>query len=214
MRIALLGGTGNLGKGLALRLGKLGYEIIIGSRRIEKAKEKAKEYLSILGDANVYGLENDEAARICDIAIFTIPWEHAFETAEKLRDVLRNKIVVSPLVPMKKVGNLFVYIKPAEGSAAEKLAKILQNSRVVSAYHSIPAERFARIDEKFEWDVPVCSDDEDAKGTIIELTNRIEGLRALDAGPLSNSCLVESLTPLILNIMIRNKLKDLGIKFV
>ena len=214
MRIALLGGTGNLGKGLALRLAKLGYEIIIGSRKLEKAKSKASEYLNEVGDAKIYGLENVYAAEKCDIAIFTIPWQHAFSTAETLRDILEDKIVVSPLVPMKRVNGVFIYVRPKEGSAAEKLASILTKSRVVAAYHSIPANRFAKVDERFEWDVPICGDDEEAKKTVIEITNKIEGLRALDAGPLSNSYLVESLTPLILNLMIKNRLGELGVKFV
>ena len=214
MIIAILGGTGNLGKGFAIRLGKIGYEIVIGSRSLRKAEEKAKEYLNIVRDANIYGLENSKAAKVCDIAIFAIPWEYAFEMAEKLKENLDGKIVVSPLVPMKKIGDVFVYVRLAEGSAAEKLAKILDGSKVVSAYHTIPARRFAKMDEKFEWDVPVCADDKYAKKAIIELTNKIEGLRALDAGPLSNSYLIESLTPLLLNIMSKNNLRELGIRFV
>ncbi len=213
MKIALLGGTGNLGKGLALRLAKLGYDVIIGSRRLEKAESKASEYSNELRGIEIAGLENIDAARECDIAVFTIPWQHAFTTAEELRDELKDKIVVSPLVPMEKVEGVFVYVRPPEGSAAEKLAGILKDSKVVAAYHSIPAGRFANVNENFEWDVPVCGDDSEAKSTIIEITNRM-GLRALDAGPLSNSYLLESLTPLILNIMAKNKLGELGVRFV
>ena len=118
MRVALLGGTGNLGKGLAVRLSRLGYEVVVGSRRLEKAEAKAREYESVAG-VPIKGLENDRAAEVSDVVFFTIPWEHAFSVAEQLRDVLRDKIVVSPLVPMEKRDGVFVYVKPAEGSAAE-----------------------------------------------------------------------------------------------
>ncbi|RLI81132.1 NADPH-dependent F420 reductase [Archaeoglobales archaeon] len=217
MKIALLGGTGHLGIGLAVRFAILGHDVIVGSRKLEKAKMKAEEYndiLESLGEkARVRGLANEDAAREADVSVFTIPWEHAFSTAEFLKVALKDKIVVSPLVPMEKRGKTFYYTKLPEGSAAEKLASIL-DSKVVSAYQTIPAEKFARFDESFEWDVAVCGDDEEAKKIVIDLTNQIDGLRAFDAGPLAVSSMVESITPLLINIMVRNKMKDLGVKFV
>lgn len=218
MKIALLGGTGHLGKGLALRLAPLGYEIIVGSRKLEKAEEKANEYLRELKSRNlsgtIYGLQNEDASKDCEVVVFTIPWEHAFTTAEALKELLAGKIVVSPLVPMKKVDKHFMYVKPEEGSAAEKLASILTRSRVVAAFHSIPADKFADLDAKFNWDIPICGDDDEAKKVVIDLTNKIDGLRALDAGPLSASSMIESLVPLLVNLMVKNGLRDLGVKFV
>ncbi len=208
MKIAILGGTGHLGIGLSLRFAILGHKVIVGSRKLEKAEIKAEEYDEILEKAGykpiIIGLDNENAAEEADISIFTIPWEHAFSTAEALKDVLSGKIVVSPLVPMKKVGKQFIYISLPEGSAAEKLASILKDSKVVSVYHNIPAEKFTDLNAKFDWDVAVCSDDEEAKKIVIDLTNQIEGLRALDAGSLAASRMIESITPLIVNIMIRN----------
>ncbi len=218
MKIALLGGTGHLGIGLAIRFAILGHEVIVGSRKLEKAEMKAEEYNNILSNlgekARVRGLANEDAAMEAEVCIFTIPWEHAFSTAEALKEVLRDKIVVSPLVPMERKGKIFYYTKLPEGSAAEKLASILNGSKVISAYHNIPAEKFARFDESFKWDVAVCGDDERAKKIVIELTNQIDGLRAFDAGPLAVSSMVESITPLLINIMVRNKMKDLGVRFV
>jgi hypothetical protein len=216
MKIALLGGTGHLGIGLAIRFALLGHEIIVGSRSTEKAKTKADEYNQILktiGEGKIVGYENEKAAEMADVSIFTIPWEYAFSTAESLKEVLVDKIVVSPLVPMEKVGKTFIYKRLPEGSAAEKLASIL-DSRVVSAYHNIPAEKFANFNEKFEWDVAVCGDDESAKKKVMDLTNQIEGLKAWDAGPLAVSSMVESITPLLINLMVRNKMRDLGVRFV
>lgn len=212
MRVALLGGTGNLGKGLALRLALLGYEVIVGSRREEKALTKADEYRRVVGDLKIEGMKNEDAVKKCDIAVLTIPWEHAIETARMLRHSLRNKIVLSPLVPVEKANDGFVY--SSEKSAAEIVAEVIGSRRVVSALHTIPAARFANLNERFDWDVPVCSDDESAKKVVMDLISRIDGLRPLDAGPLSNSRLVESMTPLILNIMRFSKIGEVGIKFL
>jgi len=213
MKIAVLGGTGSLGKGLVLRLAGLGYDVIVGSRDVKKAEAKAEEYGKILG-VNVRGLDNKKAAMECDIAIITIPWKHAFDTAKELKDELAKKIVVSPIVPMEKTENGFVYVNLPEGSAAERLASILPDSTIVSAYHNIPAKKFADLNAEFEWDVAVCGDDAESKRIVMEITNKIRGLRALDAGCLRNSRIVESLTPLLINIAVNNNMKDLGIRFV
>lgn len=213
MRIALLGGTGNLGKGLAMRFALLGHEILIGSRREEKANSKADEYRrEVGGGLNIKGMVNEDAAKNCEIAFLTIPWEHAIETARMLRHVLSGKIVVSPLVPMKRSGDIFVYASST--SAAEMVASTLQESVVISALHTIPATRFANLRERFDWDVPVCGDDEEAKKLVMDLISQIDGLRALDAGPLSNSRLVESITPLILNLVHKNRIPEAGVKFL
>ena len=214
MEIALLGGTGNLGKGLAMRFALLGHDILIGSRREEKAKSKADDYRREVGRGGIKikGMLNEDAAKKCEIAFLTIPWEHAIETARMLRHVLRCKIVVSPLVPMKRIGDVFVYA--SNTSAAEMVASTLQESVVISALHTIPATRFANLKERFDWDVPVCGDDEEAKKLVMNLISQIDGLRALDAGPLSNSRLVESITPLILNLVHKNRIPEAGVKFL
>jgi len=213
MRIAILGGTGSLGKGLAVRLAEVGYEVIVGSRDKEKAIRVAEEY-SKKYDVRINGASNAEASTGCDMVIVTIPWRYAFDTVLSLKEELKGKIVVSPIVPMERTESGFVYVELPEGSAAEKLARILPESRVISAYHNIPARRFSDPDAEFEWDVAVCGDDEDAKRTVMNVTNEIKGLRALDAGGLRNSKTVESLTPLLINIAIRNGMKDLGVRFV
>ncbi len=217
MKIAVLGGTGNIGIGLSMRLSIAGYDVIVGSRDEKKAEEKAREYMSVLesmGYENEIGYaSNRKASELCDVAILAIPSDYIFSTAESLKDVLDGKIVVSPAVPMKKEGRTFYYAPPPEGSAAEKIASILNNSQVVSAFHTIPARKFADMKSVFNWDVPVCGDGE-AKETVMEIVNSIDGLRALDAGPLSSSRLVESVTPLLINVALRSGMKDLSIKFV
>ncbi len=218
MRVAVLGGTGNIGIGLSLRLAIAGYDVIVGSRDIQKAKTKVEEYKELLKSkgyrVTIDYAENKEASRLCDLAILAIPFKHAYSLVEDLKNILEEKIVISPIVPMKKNGKSFIYDPPPEGSAAEKIASILENSYVVSAFHTIPAKRFADLDSEFYWDVPICGDDGDAKKTVFKIINNIDGLRPLDAGPLSSSRLVESLTPLLINLSLRNNLRDLSIRFV
>jgi len=213
MIIALLGGTGNLGKGLAIRFAIAGYDVVVGSRDSKKAEEKALEYSEVCG-LKIKGLNNVDALKICDVAILTIPWKQVTDFIVQLKDLFKNKIVVSPVVPMERINGVFVYTPPPEGSMAEKIASILKDSSVVSAYHNIPAKRFAKIDEKVDFDVIVCGDDIEAKNIVIDITNDVDGLRALDGGELSNSRVVESLTPFIINLSLKNKIREAGLKLV
>ncbi len=218
MKIALIGGTGNIGEGLAFRLRLAGYDVIIGSRSEEKARLRADHFNELVerlgGKRGIQGAVNEEAALRADVCVITIPWQHAFETAEKLRDQLEGKIVVSPVVPMVIDNGVFRYAPPEEGSAGLKLARILDGSSVVVAFNNIPAKRFANPDERFEWDVAVCSDDENAKKVVMEIVSSIDGLRPFDAGGLENSASIEALTPLLINLARKNKTKELGVRFV
>ena len=217
MRIALLGGTGGIGEGLSFRLKLAGYEVIVGSRDEGKAKKRADQYNRIVerlgGVPDIRGTTNENAAEIADVVIVAIPWKHAFDTVEKLREKLRGKIVVSPIVPMEFEGEA-KYTPPEEGSAALRLARILKDSRIVVAFNNIPAKRFADPEETLGWDVVVCSDDEEAKKIVMEIISNIDGLRALDGGSLENSAFVESLTPFLINLAKRNGLKDISVKFI
>jgi len=218
MRIALVGGTGNIGEGLAFRLKLAGYDVIIGSRSEEKANAKAEHFNEIVkkmgGNGDIRGMLNEKASLLADVAIITIPWQHAFETVEKLKKNLEDKIVVSPIVPMVAENGYFRYIQLEEGSAGLRLARILGNGNVVVAFNNIPARRFANPDERFRWDVAVCSDNQKAKKTVMKIVDSIEGLKAYDAGDLKNSRTVESITPLLINMARKNKTKELGIRFV
>ncbi len=218
MKVAVLGGTGNIGVGLSLRLAIAGYDVIVGSRDENRAREKAKEYKKILEKlgyfAEIKYADNAKASQLCELAILAIPCDHVFSAIESLKSELDGKIVVSPAVPMRKEGRTFLYSPPPEGSAAEKIASILNGSYVVSAFQTIPAKKFADLNSEFSWDVPVCGDDERAKKEVIDLVNSIDGLRALDAGSLSSSRMIESVTPLLINLAVRNGMKDLSIRFV
>jgi len=124
-----------------------------------------------------------------------------------------GKIVISPVNPMEK-RDFFTFVPPQEGSAALLLKKLLPpTAKICTAFNSIAANRWKLLDEELDYSVPVCSDDAEAKQQVIGIVNRISKLHAFDAGPLAASYLVESLTPLLLNIARYNKMKDVGIQF-
>jgi NADPH-dependent F420 reductase len=115
---------------------------------------------------------------------------------------------------MKK-NKLFEYTPPKQGSAALEIKEILPKTvKVVSAYHNVSAKKLAALDLSLDYDVVVCGDDEGAKRTVMELTREIKNLRPLDGGGLASSYMIESLTPFLINLAIRNGLSDLGVKFV
>jgi NADPH-dependent F420 reductase len=218
MRIALLGGTGDIAEGLVLRWSKVGHGIIIGSRSHEKAKGIASEYtetLSKLGiNSSIVGVVNAEAAHVAEVVVISIPSEHAASTIRQIRDSFTNQIVVSPVVPMVKKGKVFVFSPPAHGSAALEIKEALpETTKLVSTYHSLPAKSLREIDRALNYDVVMCGDDKEAKDVVKSITEEIPNLRALDAGPLEVSMMVEAITPLIINLNMRHK-HEFSLKFV
>ncbi len=218
MRIALLGGTGDIAEGLVLRWSKVGHEIFIGSRSDEKAKGIASEYreaLSKLGiDSHIEGLVNAEAARAAEVVVISIPFEYAASTIRQIQDSFNNQIVISPVVPMVKKGKVFVYSPPPQGSAALEIKEALPESvKLVSAYHNLPAKALREIDHVLNYDVVICGDDKDAKDEVKRITEEIPNLRVLDAGPLESSMMIEAITPLIINLNMRHK-REFSVKFV
>ncbi|MEM2924080.1 MAG: NADPH-dependent F420 reductase [Methanocellales archaeon] len=214
MRIALLGGTGEMGEGLALRWAEAN-EIIVGSREFEKANKAAKRYQSILRErgieAKILGMENLQAVKLGEIIVFTIPYEHAISTARELRDAFKNQIVISPLVNLNWKGKYCI----AQRCAALDLKEALpEGARVISAFQTLPAEKLKNLDLTLDLDVVVCGDDESGKKIVMDLVKQIPNLRPLDGGPLEFSSLIENLTPLLLNLARLNKLKNLSIKFL
>jgi len=172
-----------------------------------------RELLSKRGKScSLKGVTNQAAIDAADIVILAIPFKHVTGTLSTLRG-FEDKIVVSPVNPMEKQDH-FVFVPPEEGSAALMIRKILpKEARICSAFNTIAANKWKALDEELEYSVPVCSDDAEAKKDVMAIVNRISHLKAFDAGPLSVSCMVESLTPLLLNIARYNKMRDVGIQF-
>jgi NADPH-dependent F420 reductase len=217
MRIALLGGTGNIGEGLALRWAPK-HDVVIGSRSAEKAAEAAtfcKEQLSQEGVAcELRGQQNIQAIAECDVVVLAMQYQFAISTAVAIKASLNpSAIVVSPVVPMTKDGFLR-YSPPAKyGSAALEIQDTLPHNEVVSAFHTTPAARLIDLKDKLGLDVLVCGS-EQPKKTVMALVRDIDGLAPFDAGPLEASFMVESITPLLINISARNQIKDSSIRVI
>jgi NADPH-dependent F420 reductase len=197
--IAVLGGTGREGKGLAYRWAKAGCQIIIGSRTSEKAQAAAKEMSELIGgEARIEGLSNVEAALKADIAVLTVPYTAHRETLENVKTALQGKILVDvtvPLVPPK----VTVVQMPAAGSAGLEARQILgAGVEVVSAFQNISYEHLLN-DEPIECDVLVCGTSKIARNAALKLV-AAAGLTGWDAGPLENSVVTEGLTSVLIGI--------------
>jgi NADPH-dependent F420 reductase len=216
-KIAILGGTGDQGLGLALRFCQAGRKVIIGSRKAERAVEAAENVRSQVPNADVEGVGNEDATAAADIVILSVPFEHTASTVKGIKGSLREgQIVVSMTVPlataigdgpMRTVGIW-------QGSAAEMVASLVPAGvEVVSAFQNVSAHRLQHLGTPVECDVVVSG----AKGprqTIMDLCPLVEGLRAMDGGPLSNARIVEDMTALIIGLNIRHKTPEgLGIRF-
>jgi len=219
MQVALLGGTGDIGEGLALRLARdTDHEVVVGSRAAEKAADAAAEYEAALADhgveAAVGAAENPEAAAGADVVVLSVPAYHLADTVESVAGELSG-ILVSPAVGLKRDEAGLHYNPPGVGSVTALAAQAApEDVPVVGAYHNLAAGRLADLNADLDWDVPVVADDGEAKATVADLTDELAGLRALDAGPLANASEVESLTPLLINLAANNDgMHDLGAKF-
>lgn len=220
MRIALLGGTGDIGKGLALRwLRDTDHEVVVGSRDPEKAREHAERYEETLHDrdiqASINGFANGMATDRADVAIACVPAYHLVDTVEAVADKLDDTILVSPAVGMQRDESGLHYNRPGAGSVTALAAGAApEDVPVIGAFHTLAAGRLADLDADLGWDTLVVGDDSDAKERVTTLADGIEGLRAVDAGGLDNAAEVESVTPLLVNVAANTDgLHDLGVRF-
>lgn len=221
MRIALLGGTGDIGEGLALRWAYDGtHEVIIGSRDPERARTKADEYETELEsrgvETTVKGFANEMAADRADVIVLSIPPYHVGDTVEEIADKLDDDdVLVTPATGIKRDDEGFHYHRPNAGSVTRIAADAApEDVPVVGAFHNLAADRLANLDSDLGIDTLVVGDDADAKAIVTRLAEEIEGLRALDAGGIANAPEIEALTPLLINVAQNNEnMNDLGVEF-
>jgi len=209
--IAVLGGTGHEGGGLALRWAHRGHPVIVGSRSAERAQEAASRMNATLGREALRGLDNVAAASEADIVVLAVPYAAQRGTVDEVKDKLAGKILVDVTVPLvpPKVSRVQL---PEGGSAVEAIQKLLgEGVRVVSAFQNISAHHLTDLDEEIECDVLVCSDDSEAAEQVVDLTREI-GLRAWNAGPLCNSVVAEGLTSILIGLNRRYKVPGTGIR--
>jgi len=219
LKIAIIGGTGDQGIGLAVRFVKAGENVIIGSRDIKKAENTVGMIKNMLdGDEvkNVVGMTNEEAAAEGDIALLTVPLQAQMATLRSIKDQIEGKVLIDATVPLDGCigGKPTRYIEVWQGSAAERAAEFLKdkNVKVVSAFNNVSAASLLNIGEDVECDTLISGDDADAKKEAAELAEKIPGVRAIDCGQLENARIVEKITPLLINLNIRNKIKLAGIR--
>lgn len=199
LAIAILGGTGKEGKGLAYRWAKAGYRVLIGSRSSEKAVTAASEIIQLLeGSSSVVGTTNLDAAQQAEIVVLTVPYSAHRETLEGLKEALQGKILVDVTVPLvpPKVSKVQM---PAAGSAAQEAKEILgEGVEVVAAFQNVSYEHLLG-DEDVECDVLVTGTSKQARLEVLKLVDAA-GLIGWDAGPIENSVVVEGLTSVLINI--------------
>lgn len=209
--IAVLGGTGKEGGGLALRWAHKGHRVIIGGRSAERAGESAAVMNATLGGENVVGMANVDAAAAADIVVLAVPYAAQQATVQEVAGGLAGKILIDVTVPLvpPKVSRVHI---PEGGSAVEAVQKMLGESvRVVSAFQNISAHHLTKLDEEIECDVLVCADDGAAGDEVVTLAQEI-GLRAWYAGPLCNSIVAEGLTSVLIALNRRYKVPGAGIR--
>lgn len=213
-RIAIIGGTGDQGKGLALRWAKAGFDIVVGSRAAERAADAANEMRDELAKAGatnvaISGAHNLEAAANATIVVLTVPFAAQINTLKEIRDKLQpGTILIDVTVPLEPAvgGKPTRVLGVWAGSAAEQCKEQVPDTvTVVSAFHNVGAEALADLSHEVECDVIVCGDKKDAKESVRPLVEAIPGCRYVDGGVLANSRTVEAMTALLIGINIRYK---------
>ena len=210
LTLAILGGTGNEGQGLALRWAKAGYHVVIGSRTLEKAKTIAAQLNERLGQESIEGMGNEEAADWCDIAVLTVPYSAHAEILKSLKDKLQGKVFVDVTVPLDPDNPTVVKMPPA-GSAVQEAQEILgEKVHVVAAFHTVSHIHLIE-DRATACDVLVCGDSDAAREQVLQLVKAAR-LVGWDAGPLQNAVVVEGLASILIGINKRYKMKGASIR--
>jgi NADPH-dependent F420 reductase len=207
--VCIVGGTGALGYGLALRLGLAGTPVVIGSRDAGRAREAADRAAAQVPDAQFTGAENAAAVAGCEIVVLSVPFRSQSETLTNLKNALApEQLVVDATVPLAAAvsGKATRLLGVWQGSAAEQAQEMVPDGvRVVSAFHTVSAGLLSDLEHPLDEDVLVCGDRRVDKDRVMELIARIDGLRPVNAGALEMARIVEGLTPLIISINVRNK---------
>jgi hypothetical protein len=223
MKVGIIGGTGGMGKGFALRWSQ-NHNVVVGSRDATRASESAVEYTNLAKEAfgeikgSISGSDNVTVAKESDVLILSIPYENIDTVCSGILSEIKNScVVVSPIVPMTKtdVGFECVSIKDSKPFSYKLVLEHMKDkSKLVSAFHVISEKKLINPTLELDYDIFVCGDSKDSVRVVDELINEIKGLRSIYLGPIELSYLAEMSTPLLLNAMIRNKIKNPGIKII
>jgi NADPH-dependent F420 reductase len=207
--VSIIGASGALGFGLAVRWGRAGVPVVIGSRDATRAEEAAQRARAAVPGGDFTGAENADAATRAEVVVLTVPFRNQSETLTNLKNVLREgQLVVDTTVPLAAAvsGRATRMLGVWQGSAAQQAAEMVPDGvRVVSALHTVSAALLTDPDHVLDEDILVCGDRREDKQAVMALIDRIDGLRAVDAGRLEMARIAESLTALLISINVRNK---------
>jgi hypothetical protein len=210
VKIAILGGTGEQGPGLALRWAIAGEDVIIGSRNQERAEKVAAELNAELGPSRIQGMDNVKAAEAAEIIVLTVPYSAHLSTLESVKAQVQGKIFIDVSVPLDPENPRRMKMPPA-GSATEESQEFLgPGTKVVAAFQNVAAHLLRDPKHAIDCDVLVCGNDAEAKKTVMGLVTRL-GLRPYDVGPAESARVVEGLTSILIRLNIRYKVKGSGI---
>jgi 8-hydroxy-5-deazaflavin:NADPH oxidoreductase len=198
MRIAVVGGTGKEGRGMALRWARAGHSVFIGSRDAERAREAAAE-LSAQAGSHIQGGENTEAVAASELVVLSVPYSAHASTLGALKAALAGRVLIDITVPLQPPKVTHVNLPAGQSAALEAQAILGAETPVVAALHHVSAVHLRDLDHAIECDVLACSDDKPALERALALIRDL-GVRAVDAGPLRNAIALESLTPVLLHI--------------
>lgn len=225
MKIAIIGGTGAQGLNLGKRFAIAGVEVIIGSRKEEKALTKVEETIELLKDyenINMIGMSNEDATKEGDLLILTVPLAAQKPTLQSIKEFVGEKILIDATVPLETVigGSPARFVNLMEGSAAERTAKILQKTgvKVIAGFNNISNSQLENIPEPIDCDCLIAGNNNDAKKEAKELIEKLPGVRCIDCGKLEKARMIEKITPLLIGLNIKYKshyggLRITGIEF-
>ena len=219
MRIAIIGGTGSQGLNIGKRLAIAGEDIILGSRKEEKALTKVEESLELLkdyDDIKMEGMSNEDAAQAGDLLILTVPLSAQKPTLQSIKDYVGDKILVDATVPLETAigGSPASFVDLMEGSAAERTAKILKKTdvKVVAAFNNVSNSLLSNIPEPIDCDCLFAGNDNEANQVVKEIIEKIPGIDCIDCGKLEKARMIEKITPLLIGLNIKYKSQFGGIR--
>jgi NADPH-dependent F420 reductase len=209
MRIAIVGGTGKQGTGLAVRWARAGHHVVIGSRDASRALARVAD-LAKGEHGSIEGGSNEWAARGAEVVVLTVPYEAHSDTLQAIKEAVAGKVLIDVTVPLKPPKVSRVQLPEGQAAALEAQAALGETTPVVAALHHVSAAHLVDPSHPIECDVLVAGDDARAKATTLALVHDL-GLRGLDAGPLVNAIALESLTPVLIHLNRTYKSQAAGI---
>lgn len=215
MKIAIIGGTGGQGLGIAIRFVQAGEDVIIGSRTVEKAQaavDKVKDLLDDVG--NLKAAENPDAAAEAEVLVLTVPLAAQKATLLSIKEAAKGKPLLDATGPLESAigGSPITYLDLWDGAAAERSAKILKEANVICAFNNISSAALMNFEEPIDCDCLISGDDADSKAIATDLIEKIPGVNVIDCGPLERAKIIEKITPLLIGLNIRNKTQFGGIR--